>query len=418
MPVGAWELEYGCTTVADPNRVATYVAHAQSGAYEVDGVNLLSPYRLAVSTIRVNCGCDALNWTADTPGTAPTPIVPYTYPADPANLAPWYTDTYPESAHFWGWMVEKIEEVATPSWSRAVNDRISGFGGGAFGALRKKGRAMRVTLMGFGGYETAMDYGFRWLTDILGYENSPCESCDLTIRTGCPPVEDEYTYDQWDTGRWTFKQAVLVDGPRYEESPNPAATCNVRRVSFTIVAAVPFAHKCPVPTATQGATWIEQLWSPGDPGCPPMDWVCNNGSYAHCQDIIVEDVIGEEALIFEIQAGHNGLSNVTISVTPNPWGAECPLDGITPCDTVTIAYIPPDYLLRYDSTTESITVTPPGGVTIDATYLLDTTTGTAPPFPALRYGRYCVCVTSDRCSWNGDPNSTVSIWTVHREMAV
>lgn len=414
MPVGAWELEFGCQTVADPNRVAAYVANSQNPAYCVDGVNALAPVAPAWSTLRVNCGCDALNWTADAPGATPVPIEPYTTPA--LDGAPWYDSNVPESAHFYGFMVEQIVQGQNAQVTRAVNDRVTSFGGASLGSLRRKGRQMQIVLLAFGAYETAMDYGFRWLGDLL--TSDFCTLCDMTIRTACPILDESPTYDQWDTGRWTFKNVGVIEGPAYAESPNPATTCNVRRIVFTVVASVPYGYKCPVEVISN-ESWITEM-----PPCPPEAWICGDAA-STCTNVTSDYLIGEDAIVVEVKAGKFDISGLTVKITPDPYGWVCdpasapaqynPPD---PCDTISIPLLPAGYKLRYDSTDQTITVTMPGGMTYDGTYFLDTTTGTAPSFPAIRSGQYCVCVSSIRSTWRGDTESTVSVWTVHRELTV
>ena len=414
MPVGAWELEYGCNVVADPNRVAQYVANAQDPAYCTNGVNALAPYPLKFSTLRVNCDCAALQWDTTTPYSAPTPVQPYTTPE--ADFAPWYTATIPESAHFWGWMIEKVEEVAAPPISRMVTDRITEFGGASVGRLRRKGRTMRFTLIGFGGYELAMDYGFRWLTDLLTTENSINETCDATFRTSCPPIDDPPTFAQWDTGRWTFKDVGIIDGPHYEDPPNPDMQCNVRRVSFTVVAQVPYAFKCPLPVITN-QSWITQLWSPEEGPCPPVNWICDALQASYCQTVSAGSDIGESSLVINVTALDKDISNLVISVTPNPLGYPCDSELLgPPCDSITVPKLYAWSTLVYDGTTQTIRIQYLDGSAVDGTPFISS--GTTPPsFPSVRGGEFCVCISSDRCSWESD-GAYANVWTVHRELAI
>jgi hypothetical protein len=422
MPVGAWEIEFGCTTIADPNRVSQYVANAQSVDYCVNGVNLLAPVAPSWSALNVTCGCDALNWNAPTPGATPEPVAPYTTPAD--DPAPWYSSLAPESAHFWGFMIEKIEEHKNPPISRSVNDRITAFGGATLGLLRRRGRVMKVTMLAFGAYEAALDYGFRWLADVLTYQNTQCEVCDLTMRSACPILSGSPTYDEWDVGRWTFKQVGIIDGPRYEEPPNPNAECNLRRVSFVVGAMVPHGFKCPVQELDE-VTWIEELWNPESPEpCPPTGWMCDPRESV-CVSVSSDYVIGDDALVIEINADpDSAINDLLIEVTPDPYGwlcdpASAPAGYVPPppCDVISIPVLPASYKLRYDSTIQEVTVTMPGGQVIDGTPYLDLGESSPPTFPSIRGGTYCVCISSNRCSWNAS-TANVSLWTVHRELAI
>ena len=413
MPVGAWNLEYGCNTLADPNRVAQYVANAQNPAYCVSGVNQLAPQTLKFSTLRVNCNCDALQWTASDVDVTPTAIPAYRTPA--LDAAPWYSSSIPESAHFWGWMIEKVENVVSPPISRNTTDRITEFGGSSLGRQRRRGRVMKFTLIGFGAYELAMDYGFRWLTHVLTSENATCETCDMIFRTSCPPISSTPTYTQWDTGRWTFKNVGITDGPHYEDPPNPDAQCNIRRVSFTVVAQVPYAFKCPVPEILN-QTWITNLWPTGT-GCPPLDWICTPTSNTYCRTVTTTGGVGDSSLVIKITAGTKDISNLVIRVTPNPLGYSCTSLAIgDACDTITVPSLPAGATMTIDGTTRTIVVNKVDADSEDGTPYLSTGTE-GPSFPTFRAGVFCVCVSSDRCSWEAD-GSTISIWTVHRELAI
>jgi len=421
MPVGAWEIEFGCTTIADPNRTSAYVANAQSGAWEVDGVNLIAPVTPAWSFLRVDCGCDALRWTADEPGDTPYLLDPYTTPA--LDGAPWYVASVPESAHFMGFLVERIQDIATAPTMRTVTDRASGFGGSTLGALRSKGRTMQVTLLAFGAYEAALDWGFRWLTDTLASES--CSLCDVTARVACPILDESPTYAEWDTGRWTFKNVGLVEGPRYEDPPSENTACNVRRVSFTITSSTPYGYKCRSARIVD-EPWLTELGS----ACPPASWICgNDGTVATnktCVSVTSDYPIGEDALVVEVKAGSTDISNLLITVTPDPMGYVCGVNtppagwvDPAPCDQVLIPWIPAGFTLTYDGSTQVIRVTGPGGEVYDGTSFVSTETGTPPSFPTIKNGRFCVCVGSSRCSWHGGAAyGTVSVWTVHRELAV
>ena len=414
MPVGAWELEYGCNVIADPNRVAQYVANAQDPDYCVNGVNVLAPVAPKWSTLRVNCGCDALQWTSSSPTELPTQIPPYNSPS--IDGAPWYSASSPESAHFWGWMIEKVEDVANAATYRSVTDRVSTFGGSTLGPLRLRGRTMKFTLIGFGAYEAAMDYGFRWLSDVLTSSHEVCELCDMTFRTSCPQLSDPPTFSEWDQGRWTFKNVGLVDGPRYEDPPNSDMGCNIRRVSFTVVAEIPYAYKCPTTWVTD-QQWITELWAPGDEGCPPLDWICTPEGDSFCVTITPPYEIGDDVLMIEVFGGREGVVNLTITVTPNPFGYTCGDPSLGPaCDTVVVPYLSAGHTLIYDGTTQSIMIRHSDGTMEDGTFYINS--GNVPPtFPSIRSGSFCVCVTSDRCSWETNA-ATFSLWTVHRELVI
>lgn len=296
MPVGTWGLEYGCTTLVDPNRTSQYVANAQDPTYCVDGVNSLAPFSPAWSHLRVDCNCEALRYTAESPGALPTLIPPYTSPL--TDVAPWYSLATPESAHFYGFVMEKAEDLTTTPIKREVRNRINPLGGATLGQLRKAARTIKFTVLAFGAYDSALDYGYRWLGEQLTTQCSECETCDMTVRTSCPPLGDEPSYEEWDTGRWTLKEVGLIEGPRYEEPPVVGSECNVRRISFTMVVGVPHGFKCPINQLDE-YSWISDLYGK----VPAMDeayvWLDSqvndlqaNGNSANGSTLLTDEILG------------------------------------------------------------------------------------------------------------------------------
>jgi hypothetical protein len=325
MPLSpGYSLEYGCTTIADPNRVAQYVSNAQDPDFCVAGQNRLAPLPFALTNLRVNCGCPALQFSSPAPGEDPVLIPPYTTPED--DLAPWYSPNDPSSAFFYGFMVEKIEDLHTAPVKREVTNRVSAFGGATLGSLRRQPRVIKVTVLGFGNNESALNYGFRWLTDTLTYQcvGDDCSLCDLTIRTECPELSAEPTYEEWDQGRWTFREVGLVDGPRMVDPPIEAAACNVRRYEFTLAASSPYAYKCPV-TCIAPTVFI-----PAIPPCPPEDWICGPDSQpSQCCYVTNSSALGDTGLLIDIQSVQQ-LSNIRIKITPDPFGYVCGLNPAPP----------------------------------------------------------------------------------------
>lgn len=416
MPVGAYSLEYGCTTIADPNRVAQYVANAQDPAFCAGGINALAPVPFSWQYLKVDCQCEALQYdTPNGPATPPVLIPPYTSPA--IDLAPWYSATVPESAFFYGYMLEKVEDLQMAPVKRNITNRATAFGGGTLGALRRQARVVKYTLLGFGNGECSLDFGFRWLADALTYNcDGDCSLCDATVRTCCPSLSAVPTYDEWDTGRWTLKKAGLIDGPRYEDPPTDSNACDVRRVSFTLASESPYAYKCPIPCL------IDAGWMPAVPPCPPDAWICAEDPSVCCRSTS-QYTTGDEGIIVDVTAREN-LYGLTITITPDPFGYVCgtttPPPGWTPpepCAEIVIPELPNGYFLHYDTSTEEITVTMPGGTVLDGTPFVDATSNTPPTFPTLRCGSFCICISSGRCSFNAGL-STASIYTVHREIAI
>jgi hypothetical protein len=171
-------------------------------------------------------------------------------------------------------------------------------------------------------------------------------------------------------------------------------------------------------------TWIEELWNPLDPECPPIDWMCSPQETI-CHSVSTDYSIGDDALVFEITAAaESAIFNLEVNIYPDPFGWVCDESsrpaGFTmpePCDSISVPTLPASYVLRYDSTIQDVTVTAPGGVTVSGIPYLNLSENRPPTFPAIRGGQYCVCISSDRCSWEAN-GANVSLWTVHRELAI
>ena len=418
MPVGAYSLELSCTELINPNRTATYLMNAQDSAFCVDEVNSICPSGgIKWQALTASCGCDALLY--DTPlGPNTTPVLQPTYTTPALDPAPWYDVRRPNSAHFLGFMLEKVEQLQDPPISRNLTNRATNFGGGTIGTPRRGPRKVKYTVLAFGCDECALDEGFRWLSDQLVYQcvGDECTLCDATVRTCCPSLSTPPTYAEWDTGRWTLKKVAVIDGPRYEAPPIENLACNVRRISFTLASESPFAYKCPV-VCLDNQPWILAM-----PPCPPAAWICGDNSSICCSINSTSD-IGEDTIKVQVVARED-LTNLTISVTPDPFGYVCnpatrPAGYAVPdaCAVIRIPLLEGGNTLDYDTGDETITVTRPGGQVVDGVSYIDATTGNAPTFPTLRCNNYCVCISSDRCSYRAG-RSTASISSQHRELAI
>jgi hypothetical protein len=241
----------------------------------------------------------------------------------------------------------------------------------------------------------------------------------MIFRTSCPPISSTPTYAQWDTGRWTFKNVGITDGPRYEDPPNPDAQCNIRRVSFVTVASIPYGFKCPK-LELNGASWITNLWPTGV-GCPPLDWICTQGDDSISQSITNSVSTGDTTLTIEIQVGTKDINNLRISITPDPFGYVCgtPPSGYIdpdPCYKLTIPQLPANSIFRYDGVTSTVQIKLAGQPYADGTPYLDPVQG-PPLYPSISQGQFCLHIESDRCSWEGD-GSKAYVWSVHRELGI
>jgi uncharacterized delta-60 repeat protein len=171
--------------------------------------------------------------------------------------APWYDPDVPESARFLGYIIEDLTGLESPT-KRNITTKLSGSGGGVFGPYRNEPRQFQITALLFGCDIEAMDYGFRYLKDSLGYwACSKCETCNLEIATACQTF-DLFSNGYYETplqddvlrNRWYVYRASIVEGPMYADEPIPDVGCNIRRVQFVIAAEDPWLYQCPTDLGT------------------------------------------------------------------------------------------------------------------------------------------------------------------------
>lgn len=394
----------GCNLEINTQRTAAYLANVPTVCDEGD-----------MSTqIDLRCDCPPLNYIYDD-NDVPQ-LATYLTPA--LDDAPWFDADIPESAQFLGFMVENVDFNSVTS--RSLTTRVSSSGGGVLGPLRNKERRMEFTVLMFACNESAMEYGFRYLTDALSSSgcDDDCTLCTAEYRDSCPPVTQTPTLAaSLEKGRWLLKNVGLVEGPTWDTAPIEGAICNMRRVKFTLAAELPWKYKCPVVECADVAL----------AGYPADGVDCVNWSDILCgkQEVscsVAETlVVGETALIIEVTAGDVPLQHIEIAIRPDKFGYECDEDSrpvgyerVDPCDLIYIPAIPSNSTLVYDTSIETIKIQLPGGGEVDGTPYIATSEGRPPTYPTLRCGNFCVSVSVSECSVIGDP--TVTIRSVHREI--
>jgi hypothetical protein len=394
---------YGCSLEINSQRTAAYL---DSATTTCDAGDLKS-------RIDLTCDCDPLHWKQNDETGVWSPAV-YTNPV--TDQAPWYDADIPESAQFLGFMIEDVKQDTAVS-GRTFSTRLSSSGGGTIGPVRNKERRLDFTVLMFACNEPAMEYGFRFLNDMLmspGCDDG-CTLCDAEYRESCPAVDG--SAESLDQGRWILKNVGAVIGPVWGDNPLSGSACNIRRVQFTLVSELPWKFKCPVPVCTDVAL----------AGYPADGVDCVNWSDILCgkQEVSCTAseplIIGETGLIIEVQAGDIDLQHIEIAVRPDPYGYEAnegtrPAGYVRtePCDLIYLPAIPANSRLVYDTSIEEIKVVLPGGGEVDGTIYVATDEGNPPSFPTLRCGDFCISVSVSECSVVGTP--TVSISSVHREL--
>jgi hypothetical protein len=390
--------QLGCNFEVNVERTKAYLASADCG----DDMR---------SSIRLTCDCQPLHYVFndnDVP-------VPATYTDPATDDAPWYDANIPESLGFLGFMIENVNVNAISA--RKTTTRMSSSGGGVLGPLRSKERRLDFTVLMFACNELSMEYGFRYLTDALGTPgcDDECTLCDAEFRDSCPEVDG--TIPSLNKGRWILKNVGLVDGPVWGDNPLKGSACNIRRVTFSLVSELPWKFKCPVVECQD----IALAGYPSDGvDCVNWDEILCGQQEVSCA-VSENLVIGETGMIIEITAGSVPLQHIDISIRPDPYGYECDETSrppgyvrSDPCDRIVVPWIPASSTLVYDTSIEQVKIVLPGGGEIDGTAYISTDEGSAPTFPTLRCGTFCVSVAVSECSVVG--SSTVTIKSVHREI--
>lgn len=149
---------------------------------------------------------------------------PYTDPE--VDAAPWFEPTYPLSAHFLGFWPESIE--IPPSWRRRVAQRSGG--GANLGSAILGGRVAVVSGTMYATSALGMQWGERWLSEVLRCGCADCGLGDLCVLPACPP--SGIAAAEADGFFRILRGSGIVDGPHFE--PVVANRCAAQRVVFTM----------------------------------------------------------------------------------------------------------------------------------------------------------------------------------------
>lgn len=394
--------QLGCNLEINAQRTAAYLRHASDVC---DGGDL-------ATYMKLDCDCPPLHWVFD----ADDDPLPAEYTTPEADQAPWYDASIPESAQFFGFLIEEVTQ-GSPISSRSLSTRVSSSGGGVLGPLRHRERQWNFTVLMFACNELAMEYGFRYLADALGSSgcDDDCTLCDAEFRDSCPQVDG--STESLNRGRWFLKNVGVVEGPQWADNPLSGSSCNIRRVTFSIGSEFPWKFKCPVVECSN----IPLAGYPSDgTNCDNWTDILCGEQEVSCS-VSEELIIGETGLIIEVKAGSRPLQHIRIAIRPDKFGYECDEDArpagytrVEPCDLIYIPEIPANSRLVYDTSIESVHVVLAGGGVLEGLPFVATDEGRPPTFPTLRCGRFCISVGASECSVVGSPTVTVS--SVHREI--
>ncbi len=243
---------------------------------------------------RVNQNLRCEDRPADVGGCFPQIINDYSCPADYIDIeedpAPWHDEDVPASYEFMGLYVHEVTGLDGPPFLRssAVNNAI----GGSLARLKYNGREMAVRGVMYATTCRGMDFGIRWLNQLL-IGGSSCDGCvedELVIRSCCP--SDGETVDD---GLLTFKRTGVLNPPRYVK-PIESCGCLVREVTWSFFSEIPYMFTKKLNSTTITYDDID------DDGCSPQ-WCspCPDTDKSPC----AKDVLPERSLSISTAAPGN-----------------------------------------------------------------------------------------------------------------
>lgn len=396
-------LKYGCSLEINSAQTATYLANRCEFCDETPK-----------ATLQVSTDCEVLNFFVDDEGE----IVPHSWSRPLTVEADWVTSAEPHSDQFIGMIVEDISSPA--HITRAITPKVSGSGGAILETPRPTARQFEVTVLLFACSREGMEYGFRYLTNTLvgGGCEDPCTLCDLEYRDACSSFDGaEPTLDEFNEGLWVLHNVGVVRSPEWGDHPAPGLSDYVRRVRFTLASELPWKFKC-------SETELEWTAFDAPPTLPCGSFAFEKlfcGQSELFAAVVEPSVVGETAMIIEVQAGSRPLRGIEVQIIPDEQGWVCdpetaPAGFVSPdpCDIIYIEDLPARYTLNYDTSRERVTVTTNTGKQVDGTpYLSFDGKGGPPTFPTIRCGSYCVKVLVDECSVSSGASAYIE--SVHRE---
>lgn len=385
--------------------------------------------------------CDACG--EDMPKALGAPGGVYSNPS--TDKAPWWSLTEPESGDFGGLLVTSVDGLESGEFSRETTPRASGRGSFVGPGVQASPTIVVRGLL-LGKTCCSVDYGYRWLKNVLRSECSDgCLGEDLTFLDCCPQLcEDSSEFTTYEECLSpylrTLKNVSLLQSPRivnrYGTGCGCCSGCALMEIEFRLSAGQPCVFREPVLiqegvrfnplTESPCPEWIpvapEDVCS--DEDCPPASdclgdfcepivkpptppaainpCVCDPMTTIRACINFTGDMIPEFAEgvpIIEINSGSTEMRQVRMRFMVNPLGID--VDELDPCDAcgeVTLAGIPPQSTFRMDGTTGTVTIQCPGSPETDATPLLGSTGGRLPfRFPEIPCGGvgYTMCVETE-----------------------
>lgn len=255
-----------------------------------------------------NCSCPAITSAFGSPYSDP---------------APWYDASRPESANFYGLLLDSI--VIPPILTRPAKPRANG--GQSLGLLVPKGRTMQCSGAMYGASEMSLEWGTRWLAKVLSGDcEDPCGLSEACLLPACPDVGQP--------ARWRHLfGAGLIDGPTVATVAGSNG-CIFRTVAFQLGAEAPYLFADPVTLLNQ-----------------PL--LANTNT---CGLASTTQWIGDSTTRITLTSGGPGyVTGLQVSAAPLRSNETCPSPSSAEI-SFTIAQVPPGAKLVIDGTTRTVQV--------------------------------------------------------------
>lgn len=324
-------------------------------------------------------------------------------PAD--DPAPWYDPTDPASGDFLGMLIPDMRAWFNGLAQRNVTNRLSGLGGASLGPMHQDPRPLPAAATLCARNQPGIEYGRRWLQQVLSALCDPCALSIAELRSYCPPCDGSDD----NAGMWLVYEVGLTAGHQISVNPpaggGPIGCQQIMPIELTLTAGNPFLYKPPV-------VCIEASLNPENCGDACLDfchWLQDAPPPVQCQ--IDPPVIGTLASIFTITAG-DGLTDLTLEIL-----ADCtPSAALAPLAVLNIPELPAGSVLEINSALETVTYTAPDGSTIDGIGFIALPFGQGMPWLAVGNCNQGNCVSAQLASiCNSDCTSRIEIATQLRE---
>lgn len=153
------------------------------------------------------------------------------------DVAPWYDPAIPASNEFYGIYLRSISGLESVPYTRTVAQ--TGINcGGILRSPKITGREMVVSATMFAATCEGMEYGKRWLNDmLLGCGSNGCVDPDMVVQLYCP---DEANGDP-NEGIRKLCSVGVIQMPQYR-TQNNSWCCNISEFNMIFYAENPYLH--------------------------------------------------------------------------------------------------------------------------------------------------------------------------------